>query len=74
MNTYIILSKISSGDIKNPYQLNDVAESVTSHIKQNCPDARWKQSYAVRGQYDIIDIVETINRDDIDKIVMILRT
>lgn len=74
MDTYIILSKISPGSLKKPSELKEIADSVKTRIKENCPDCNWKSSYAVRGQYDIVDVVETNNENDIDKIVMILRT
>lgn len=73
MNTYIILSKISPGSLKNPAELSEIAETVKKQIKLNCPTVEWQKSYAVNGQYDVVDVIQA-NEKDIKKVVMILRT
>ena len=74
MERYIILSTISPDALGEPKDLKQLAETVKVHIRKNCPDATWVESYAVRGQYDLIDIVDVPSHSDINKVAMILRS
>ena len=73
MATYIILSKISPQAFSDPYEFKKIAERVASKIKRECPDVEWKQSYSTMGRYDVIDIVESDNPEQIAKAAMIIR-
>jgi uncharacterized protein with GYD domain len=73
MATYIILSKISPQAFSDPYEFKKIAERVASKIKQECPNVEWKQSYSTMGRYDVIDIVESEDSEQIAKAAMIIR-
>jgi uncharacterized protein with GYD domain len=73
MATYVILSKISAQATQDPGDLRQVAKTVAQKIKAECPKIRWKDSYALMGRYDVVDIVEADNPADIEKAAMIIR-
>lgn len=73
MATYIILSKISTQAFSDPYEFKKIAERVAAKIKSECPDVEWKQSYSTMGRFDVIDIVESENPEQIAKAAMIIR-
>ncbi|MFB3111769.1 MAG: GYD domain-containing protein [Gemmatimonadales bacterium] len=73
MATYVILSKLSSEAIGEPGELRQVAETVAQKIKAECPGVRWKDSYAVMGRFDVVDIVEADSPAEVEKAGMIIR-
>lgn len=74
MHTYIILSKISPDAMKEPDDFKKMAETVKEKIKTECPDVIWKDSYAVKGAYDVVDILESKDPGQVDKASMIIRS
>jgi uncharacterized protein with GYD domain len=58
MNTYVILSRFSPEAFRDP---------------RDCPGVRWKNSYATLGRFDVVDIVETDDPEQIEKVAMIIR-
>jgi uncharacterized protein with GYD domain len=74
MATYVILSKLCAHAVKEPGELRQVAETVAQKIKAECPNVRWKDSYAVMGRFDVVDIVEADNPADLGKAAMIIRS
>lgn len=73
MATYIILSNISPQAFSDPFEFKKIAERVASKIKSECPGVEWKQSYSTMGRYDVIDIVESADPEQIAKAAMIIR-
>ena len=73
MNTYIILSRFSPEAFDNPKHFLELAEQVSKKIKQECPNVKWKDSYATLGRYDVIDVVEASDPKEIEKVAMIIR-
>jgi len=73
MATYIILSQISPQAFSDPFEFKKIAERVASKIKYECPNVEWKQSYSTMGRFDVIDIVESNDRQQIAKAAMIIR-
>ena len=73
MTTYVILSRFSPEAFDNPKHFLELAEQVSKKIKQECPDVKWKDSYATLGRYDVIDIVEASDPKEIEKVAMIIR-
>ncbi len=73
MATYIILSQISPQAFSDPFEFKKIAERVASKIKYECPDVEWKQSYSTMGRFDVIDIVESDDPQQIAKAAMIIR-
>jgi len=73
MNTYIILSRFSPEAFDNPKHFLKLAEQVSKKIKQECPNIKWKESYATLGRFDVIDVVEASDPKEIEKATMIIR-
>lgn len=73
MAMYVILSKLASDAVREPGELRQVAETVAQKIKAQCPNVRWKDSYALMGRFDVVDIVEAENPADVEKAAMIIR-
>ncbi len=73
MNTYIILSRFSPEAFDNPGHLVELAEQVSKKIKEECPGVRWKDSFALLGRFDVVDIVEASDPKEIEKVAMIIR-
>jgi uncharacterized protein with GYD domain len=73
MNTYLILSRFSPEAFDNPKHFHELAEQVSKKIKQDCPNVKWKDSYATLGRYDVIDVVEASDPKEIEKVAMIIR-
>ena len=72
MATYVILSKLSP-TMRDPSELRELAETVSQKIKAQCPNVRWKDSYAVMGRFDVVDIVDADSPADVEKAAMIIR-
>ncbi len=73
MNTYIILSRFSPEAFDNPKHFLELAEQVSKKIRKECPEIKWKDSYATLGRFDVVDVVEASDAKDIEKAAMIIR-
>ncbi|HUU82803.1 MAG TPA: GYD domain-containing protein [Phycisphaerae bacterium] len=73
MATYLILSKLCAHAVKEPAELRQLAETVARKIKEQCPNIRWKDSYALMGSFDVVDLVEADNPSDVERAAMIIR-
>lgn len=73
MATYIILSKLSANAFDTPNGLKDIATRVREKLNSECPGAKWVKSYGCMGSYDVVDIVEANDPQEIEKAVMIIR-
>ena len=60
--------------MRDPSELRQFAETVSDKIKAECPKVRWKDSYAVMGRFDVVDIVEAESPAEVEKAAMIIRS
>src|SRR5262245_14192167 len=74
MATYILLSSLAPDSLKDPGEFPKLAQAVSIKIKAECPNVRWKDSYALMGRYDVVDIIEADDPADVAKAAMIIRT
>jgi len=74
MATYIILSRLSEAAVSDPNEFDALANKVSNRIKQDCPDLRWKDSYATLGRFDVVDIVESDDPKQVERAAMIIRS
>jgi uncharacterized protein with GYD domain len=74
MATYVILSTISPHMFKEPAEFPKVAHTVARKIKEECPNVKWLQSYALMGCYDVIDIIEAPTIAEVEKASLLIRT
>ena len=73
MPTYVILSKVAPDAMKDPGEFRKLASAVTDKIKSTCPNVKWKDSYALMGRFDVVDIVEAETPADVERAAMIIR-
>jgi uncharacterized protein with GYD domain len=73
MATYVILSRVSPQAFSNPEEFKRLAAKVSEKIKSDCPSVTWKDSYATMGRFDVIDIVEADDQEQVEKAAMIIR-
>lgn len=73
MATYVILSRLAPDASPEPADLKKLAQTVSAKIKQQCPAVHWKDSYAILGRFDVVDIVESDDLDQVAKAAMIIR-
>lgn len=72
MATYVILSKLSP-ELREPRELRQLANTVAKQIKEQCPNVRWTDSYALMGRFDVVDIIEANDPSEAEKAAMIIR-
>ena len=73
MATYIILSKLSPDAFQDPKDFKKLAETVSSRIRKQCPDVKWKQSFSTLGRFDVVDVVESDNPEQVARAAMLIR-
>ncbi len=73
MATYIILSRLSPEAFRDPKDFKELASTVAAKIKSDCPGVTWKDSYATIGRFDVVDIVESDDIQQVEKAAMIIR-
>jgi uncharacterized protein with GYD domain len=70
MASFIILTRL----LPEPAQdLPTVAKAVSARLRAECPEVRWKDSYATLGEFDVLDIVEANDPAAVSKAAMIIR-
>jgi uncharacterized protein with GYD domain len=73
MATYVILSRLSSESVRDFKGFRKLAETVSQKIKSECPGVRWKDSYALMGRFDVVDVVDADSPAEVEKAAMIIR-
>ena len=73
MTTYIILSRFSPEAFADPRDFKQLARAVSEKIKSECPGVVWKDSFALMGRFDVIDIVESDDPEQVEKTAMTIR-
>jgi len=73
MATYVILCRVSPEAFTDVKGFKQLAKNVSEKIKSDCPGVVWKNSFALMGHYDVIDIVESDDLEQVEKAAMIIR-
>ena len=73
MPTYVILSKISPDAFQDPKEFRKLASDVSSRIRKQCPGVTWKQSFATLGRFDVVDIVESRDSEQVARAALLIR-
>ena len=73
MTTYVILCRFSPEAFSDIKEFKQLAENVAEKIKSDCPGVIWKDSFALMGHYDVVDIVESDDPEQVEKAAMIIR-
>ncbi len=73
MATYVILSRVSPAAFDDPKEFKKLADDVKKQIRKQCPDVIWKQSFALMGRFDVLDIVESSDPRQVERAAMTIR-
>ncbi len=73
MKTYVILSRFSPEAFREPKEFKKLADAVSSKIKEECRGLTWKHSFATLGRFDVVDVVEANDAQQVEKAAMIIR-
>jgi uncharacterized protein with GYD domain len=73
MATYVILSRLSPDAFRDPKDFKQLAANVSEKIRGQCPGVVWKSSYVTMGRFDVVDIVESDDPQQIERAAMIIR-
>jgi uncharacterized protein with GYD domain len=73
MAMYVILSKLSPDAFEDPKEFRKLADNVASRIRKQCPNVTWRQSFATLGRFDVVDIVESKDPDEIARAALLIR-
>src|SRR4030095_9044713 len=67
MATYLIFTKLGTESYESPKQFRELAEKVAARIRAECPAVQWKDSYAVMGRFDVVDVVEAASAGGVER-------
>jgi uncharacterized protein with GYD domain len=73
MAMYVILSKISPNAFQDPKEFRKIASEVASRIRKQCRGVIWKQSFATLGRFDVVDIVESRDPEQVARAALLIR-
>jgi uncharacterized protein with GYD domain len=74
MATYVILSRVSPEAFADPEGFRKLARAVSERIKKECPKVIWRDSYATMGRFDVVDVVESDDPQQVEKAAVIIRS
>jgi uncharacterized protein with GYD domain len=73
MATYVILSQLAHDAFDDPRDFKKIAKTVAEKIRKECKGVVWKQSYALMGRFDVVDIVEASDPREVERAALIIR-
>jgi uncharacterized protein with GYD domain len=74
MQTFVMLTRLAPDAVKSPKALEDLEHKAVEAVKAKCPKVKWKDSYAVMGPYDYIDIFEAPDLATAAQVSALVRT
>lgn len=74
MATYVILSRFSPEAFREPKQFKKLADDVSAKIKKECKHIVWKHSFATLGRFDVVDVIEAEDAEEVQRAAMIIRS
>jgi len=73
MATFIMLTRVSPDAVKAPQSLEKLEQQAMEHIRGECPDVKWLQSFALLGPYDYLDIFSAPDVETAAKVGTMIR-
>jgi uncharacterized protein with GYD domain len=73
MATCVIPSKLSPEAFEDPKEFRKLTEAVSSRIRKQCPGVTWKQSFATLARFDVVDIVESKDPEQVARAALLIR-
>jgi uncharacterized protein with GYD domain len=73
MATYVMLTRVSPDFVRSAHALEELEHEAMESVRAHCPEVKWKQSYAILGPYDYLDIFEAPDNDTAAKVSTLIR-
>jgi uncharacterized protein with GYD domain len=73
MPTFVMLTRLSPDALSSSNSFEELEQRVKSHIRSDCPEAEWIQSYAVLGPNDYLDLFRAPDIDSAMRVAAIVR-
>lgn len=74
MPVFVMMSRISSKDFKDPENLETMERQAMDHVHSECPSVKWLNSYTLLGPYDYLDIFEAPSIEEATKVGTLIRS
>ncbi|HEX7073041.1 MAG TPA: GYD domain-containing protein [Hyphomicrobiaceae bacterium] len=74
MATFIMLTRVSEQALQSPSSFEKLGRDVSERIRSDCPEVEWKQSYAVLGPADYLDIFTAPDMEAAMKVAAVVRS
>lgn len=74
MNTFIMVTRLSSEAVSSPGSLEKLEKQAVKRIGKECPSVEWLGSYAALGPYDYVDIFRADDIETATKVATLIRT
>jgi len=71
MQTYILLTKLSPELLRQMQKREQHGREWLDKVKEKCPQVKFKEHYALLGDYDFMDIYEAPDAETASKVSMI---
>lgn len=74
MPVYAMLTRLSPEALTRPESVVDLDRTVSTRVKQECPQVKWVANYAVLGPCDYLDVFEAPDAESATKVALIVRS
>jgi uncharacterized protein with GYD domain len=74
MPTFVMLTRLNPDAVRSPRALEALERDAMKRVREQCPDVKWLNSYAVLGPYDYLDIFAANDIETAAKVSALIRT
>lgn len=74
MQTFVMLTRVSSQAVSSPKGLEEIEKNVMEKIRSEIPEVEWVHNFAVLGPYDYVDVFRAPDADAAFKVSTVIRS